>query len=214
MSVSVSLEFVPPDQPEIVALRIFEATSSDGPFAQIERTTEIGTYPAYISRYTTANANSADDWFAIQWEDDKGALSVMSAPVRGGVPNLVQVVTDRVFQRDPALDKAVVLWEAEGVIEQFYGEGVDPYTAEVPGYRKLNGLVYLTMARCYAFESAVESESVTIGLVRLQQSGTAQKNIDGLIELANQALGWNTSVVLQMRDIRQRHHRQHEVLCP
>ena len=212
MAVNVTLALVPPDDENIVALRVYESSDRAGSFEQVDRTTDVGAYPDYITSYLTTSALALDDWFYVAWEDDVGGLPYVSYPVKGGLPSIVDQVVQRVMQRDASISLALATQEAEAVVEQFYG--VDPYSVTAqPAYRILNGLTYLTLARCIIFESATESESVTIGLVRLQQSGSVKRDLDGLIALANSALGWSTSVVLQMEDICHRHYRR-EVLWP
>jgi len=207
---SVPFEFAPPAQENIVALRIYESPDQAGPFVQIERVTNIGTYPTYISQYTTNAASSVDNWFGIAWEDEGGAISEMSDPIKVGVQTLVGEVVDRVMQRDVLLNRAVVTQEAEAVIEQYFS--ADPYTVEVAGvsYRILNGLVNLTLARSLlirVFQSFSEAEQATIGLVTLKSSTSSSvriREIDALITMAAGALGLNTSLVLQMEEIRPR----------
>ena len=92
MAVPVPLDFIPPQEDNIVKLHIYESSAQGGPFSEIELVTEVGTWPNYIDHYTTANATALDDWFAIQWEDDKGAKSVLSSPVKGGTDYLVREV--------------------------------------------------------------------------------------------------------------------------
>lgn len=209
----VTFDLVPPDDPDLVALRIYEAASSDGPFSQIERTTAVGIYPYYIGSYTTSAALSADDWFYVAWENSVGDVGYESSPIKGGTFPLVDQVVERVLQRDPSLDEAIVRQEAEAAVQVVYGL-VDPYSiAQAASYKQLNGLVYLTMACCYVFEQTTNNESVTIGLVSLKENTTSAKNIDALIDMANDALGISTSRVLQMVDVCKR-HGVYEVTVP
>lgn len=200
----VTLRFVPPDEPGLLALRVYEAANSGGPYEQVDRTLEIGDYPDYIHAFTTPNATSNGDWFAIAWEDETGAVGELSVGVQGGTESLVGEVADRVLQRDRSLDYSVIVQEAEAVIEEYIG---DPYTTDVTtvSYRKLLGLVYLTMANCYVLGGFNDESSVQIGLVRMQQGLSANKDVDSLIDLANRYLGISTSRVLQTTSVYQRH---------
>lgn len=209
---TVPLDFIPPAEPGIVALRIWESPLSDGVFSQIERTTEVGVYPAYITRYTTENATSTSNWFAIQWEDAKGALSELSQSVQGGTETLVNVIVNRVLLRDPQIDENVAAQEAEAVIESYFG--TDPYEVDptdVP-YNVLSGLVLLTMARCYlttvySASMASAGQKYTAGLISQDAGGGAAaatkslKDIKALIDAANLVLGRNYSAVLLMEEI-------------
>lgn len=201
----VTLRLVPPGDPGWVALHVYEAASAAGPWTEIERTTEIGAYPNYIDTFTTSEAVSRTDWFAIAWEDSTGALDSMSAGIQGGTTTVVGEIIDKVTQRDNSLSDDIVRQEAEAVVESYAGG--DPYVVDptTVSYRKMLGLVYLTLARCYVFAEVVGGEEgATIGVVKLQQSATQTRNIDALIDLANRYLGISTSRVLQVVDVRRR----------
>lgn len=208
MSVSIPLEFIPPNEGDIETLHIFEATDKLGPFSEIEVVTEIGTFPNYIQRYTTEQATALDNWFSIQWGDNKGGVTQMSAPVRGGSRGLVQEITDRVVQRDPSIDKVIALWETEGAVEWYFN--ADPYgktKADIDShktYRVINGLTYLALARAYigmaATHSGVEQAQIGVVSFRTQAGVRAQVDIQQLIDLANKELDLNTSLVMQMQD--------------
>jgi hypothetical protein len=200
---SAALHFAPPEEDNVVALRIYESSAAGGPYTEIERVTAIGTYPDYIDSYTTANANSATDWFAIAWESVGGVLGPQSVGVKGGTTTLVGKIVDRVLQRDGSLDPNIVRQEAEVSVEQWAGTSIDPYATDADvSYGQLNGLVYLTLARCYIFAQASggETESATLGIVSMRSSSSTSTNTntDALIALANDALGLNTSYVLQL----------------
>ena len=60
MPVSVRLDFTPPSQPNMATLFVEEAPAKEGPFAAIDQTTAVGTYPNYISSYTTQLAVVSD----------------------------------------------------------------------------------------------------------------------------------------------------------
>lgn len=203
MPVSVPLDFIPPGEPNIVALRIYEGVTKDGPFIQIERTTNVGVAPNYITRYTTNLATAIADWFTIQWEDSGGALSPMSQAIQGGTTTLVHRIIDRVLVRDSSLNERIVSQEAEGVIQTYYGDTVDPYNPTLkPNYRILSGLTLLTLARS-KLQSIAASGNVsgwTAGLVSMK-SGTAAsslKDIQALIAEAGTMLGMRYSMVAQM----------------
>lgn len=207
MAVPVALEFVPPTDEDITKLHILEAPAATGPFVQIELVTPVGTYPTYINNYTTDKATSVTDWFAIQWEDSKGALSAVSAAVQGGTSTLAGEIVNRVMLRDPTLDENVVMQEALASIEMYYK--TDP--ANVPLSQatnaELSGLTLMTMARTYIFTSASTSQSgdqYVAGLVS-QKSGssTTSQNtkLQDWIDWANKFLGTNYSVIMVMEEV-------------
>jgi hypothetical protein len=203
---------VQPSTPGLVALRIFESAVKEGPYIQIERVTEIGIYPNYISYYTTDTATSATDWFTIQWEDDKGALSEMSAPWQGGTDSVVAELVSRVMLRDPTIREEIAVQEAEATVSRYYNTD-DPYSiTEMPNPSELQGLTLLTLAACYITDlfvgtagGATTVSDYTAGLVS-QRSGTGVaggtalklKDIEALVDWANRVLGRSYSVVLQM----------------
>jgi hypothetical protein len=211
MPVPVTINFVPPDEPNIVALRIYEAPAETGPFVQVERTTAVGTSPGYITQYTTALASAALDWFAIAWENSAGEVSAMSVPIKGGTETWVGEIVKRVLERDSSLDERVVTQEAEAVIESL---GIDPYSdAAGAQFRQLAGMTYLTMARSMiarvvTTSSTVNASSGTIGLVSWKNDASTasavqkvQADVSSLIDIANSYLGISTSFVLQLEDI-------------
>lgn len=203
---SIRLDFIPPADENIVALRVFEGTVALGPFLLIERTVEVGTFPDYISSLLTDNASDPNDWFCIAWEDDAGLVGEKSPPVKGGTQTLVSQVVERVMQRDRDLTKPVVIQETEAALEMYLGS--DPYLAapDLLGYRKLNGMVYLVLARSILWRMAQVSpvSDVQIGLVRMSsRGGTANKvDVQELFDLANSELGLNTSMVLELQRVR------------
>lgn len=204
----VTLDFIPPDAPDIVALRINESAAKTGPFVQIERTTAIGIPPDYITKYTTSLAASDADWFTISWENAAGDIGEQSAPWQGGTTSLVQKIIDRVRERDASIDERIVAQEAEGVIQWVLGDNVDPYDPSLSvSYRQLNGMTYLVMARAYTVQAVTTSggaiDSATMGLVSFKNSSGSTSKIDAgaLIDLANRELGIATSFVLQLEDI-------------
>jgi hypothetical protein len=206
--VSVHLTFQPPDQEDITKLYIYESTVSSDVGAVIETVTAVGTYPDYISTYTTALATTANDYFRIQWEDSKGAKTDISAPVRGGTETVVGQVVKRVLERSPNLSPQVVQQEAEAAIQFYYGTNVDPYDVTLdPNYVILNGLTYLVLARASVATAVISGgdvASATIGLVSMRSGSTASSSkVDytALFDIAFNLLGKPGSVVLQMTEI-------------
>lgn len=111
----VTLRFIPPDEPDMAALRVYEGVSSGGSFSQIERTTAIGGYPQYITKYTTTMASDNSHWFTIAWEDESGTVGAQSTPVQGGTsPNEIMASVGDINANLPAdYDSPVVI--ADGV---------------------------------------------------------------------------------------------------
>lgn len=207
---SVPLNFLPPQADNIVALHIYEAGAKDGPYVEIERTTAVGTYPNYISDYTTTFATSTGDWFAIAWEDDAGNVGEMSAGVLGGSSSLTQKIVDRVALRDASLDERVVAQEADAVISDYFGV-LDPYTIDPATVSPavISGLTMLTMARAMIAKTLTSSSTANkwaAGIVSMDNSTTSGSSnptatIEKLIDLANKQLGRNYSVILLMEEI-------------
>lgn len=206
----VRLDFTPPSEPDIAALHIYESVTQGGPYAPIERVTDIGAYPSYISYYTTLLATSATNWFSIAWETTAGIVGPQSAPIQGGTDTLVNQIITRVRERDSSLDERVVTQEAEAAIQMVLGDQVDPYDPTLDlSYRKINGLVYLVMARSViarAISTQTGSiESATLGLVSFKSQNGTQQTVDvqALIDLANKELGIGTSFVFQLASVEQ-----------
>lgn len=207
MPVPLTIDFLPPTIPGIVALRIYEADSPNSVFNQIERTTAVGTYPDYITRYVTQLANSKDDYFAIAWENAEGEVTELSASVQGGTITLVGIITNRMLLRDPTLDENIAAQEAEAAISDYYGV-LDPYTIDPSTVSPsiLSGLTMLALARAYVFSlisGAGSVASYTAGLVQ-QSSGSstkAQLKVQELVKLANSFLGRNYSIVALMEEV-------------
>lgn len=207
----LTLDFIPPGDPNIAALVVYESATATGPFTQIDRSTVVGTYPDYITRYTTNSAGSVSDWFTIAWENTDGIVGPMSAPWKGGTTSLVQKIIDRVRDRDPSLSERVVAQEAEGTIQMVLGNDVDPYDPSLTvSYRELNGLVYFVLARATIVRSILNTassgsvESATLGLVSFKSGASASSvkaEVEGLIDLANKELGIGTSFVMLLDDI-------------
>src|SRR5437588_11315146 len=126
---SIPLTFIPPTEPDITTLHIWESDAPDGDFYEID-STPVGTYPDYIDRYVTTRANSVLDWFAIQWEDSEGALSALSAPIKGGTTTLIGEIIERVKLRAPNLNETIIVQEAEATVSYVFRVD-DPYTVDL-----------------------------------------------------------------------------------
>jgi hypothetical protein len=204
---SVTLEFLTPLDNDIVALRVYEAGTSAGPFNQIERTTAVGVFPTYIRTYTSALAAVATDWFAIAWENAGGVVSPLSQPVQGGHSSLVGVITDRVMLRDPALNNDVVEQEAEFAIGDYFR--VDPFSVDPDSvtWRVMRGLITMTLVRSYINRmiSLTAQNKWQAGLVSMDTStgsgGSTEKAIERMLVLANQDLNRTYSVILLLQDV-------------
>lgn len=204
---SVILDFVPPLSPGVTKLHIYEAPTQGGVFSPIETVEDVGTYPTYISQYSTDQATSTDNWFAIQWEDDKGVRGDLSAPIQGNTTTLIGRIVSRVLLRDPTIDENVAVQEAEAAVAAYYGVD-DPYTITTFTYPEISGLTWLTMARAYIGSLVVSGsagDSYTAGLVSQKSSSgsTADKSkmVEEFINLANSALGLNLTYVALLQDI-------------
>lgn len=219
MPVSVRLDFAPPQEDDIVALRILEAPDVDGTYEEIERTTAIGTYPDYISKYTTQKATSASDFFAIQWEFQSGILGEMSPGVPGSEATAVQQLVQRMLLRDPTIDELVATQEAESVLYAYFSE--DPYRIDPDTINptEMSGLTLLAMASTYIFTTATETstggtaQKFTAGLVSLDMgsgsstsSSTQRKlqDLEALIAMANRMLGRSFSLIGILTEIESR----------
>lgn len=65
---TVKLYFEPYPENDADGLRIEESADGVSGWSEIEAlTTQIGTYPDYISKFTTSNATDVDYWFRIRW---------------------------------------------------------------------------------------------------------------------------------------------------
>jgi len=208
MGVPVRLDFTPPTLPEVASLHIEEASDQQGTFSEIEVVTEVGSYPNYISYYTTQNATAVDYWFRIRWKTSEGVFTDYSPAIQGGTKLLVQEIVDRVILRNPALNEVIVTQEAVAVVsENFPGE--DPLTIPVENatYVQIRGMTNMTLARSLIATTLASGGSVskfTAGLVSLQAGTTAAdptKAIDALIKSANDDLGTGASYVLLMSTV-------------
>lgn len=205
----VKLDFVPPIADDITTLHIYESVLQDGPFNEIEVVTPVGTYPDYITDYTTSNALSITDWFSIAWENVDGILGPRAAPIKGGTRTPVQEILDRVLQRDPSLSEAIVVQSAEFVIS-YVMNVLDPYDPTITMTpNQLEGITLMTMARASIqrfLVSASSSSSYTAGLVSQKaDSSSSTQSLDRLIEWltaeANRLLGISNSLVMVLEDI-------------
>lgn len=199
----VPLRFPPPEETNIVALRVYEGTTPEGPFVEIVRVSPVGTYPTYITHYTVSSAVDENNWFTIRWEDADGALSPYSEAVQGGTTTLVGEITARVARRDPSLDEEVVAEEAEAVIEGVFGRNNTPDVNSV-SKRQLSGMTLLTMVRVQVGKLAVANTgggSWTAGLVSMKTDTNSSLNVASLRSLmleAQRMLGLSNSRVAQM----------------
>jgi hypothetical protein len=189
--VAVPLAFLPPSDPDIVTLLIFEGTSLTGSFTQIDSTSNIGAYPNYINRYVTQNAISPDDFFAIQWVDSEGATSEMSAPIQGGTVTLVGDIVQRVLARDSSLNELVVVSEAEDVISFCYNV-TDPYSIDYTTVNRLwlNSLAILTLCGVLYVQAVINSaigSSYSAGIIN-QSVGSPGDQLQGIERLQRKTL--------------------------
>lgn len=200
---AVSLNFVPPDVPDLVALVILESDAQAGVYSIVEEVTEVGDYPNYITRYTTNLATSLSGWFKIKWRDSKGAETPLSQAIQGGTTTTVGEIIDRVLNRSPGADEQTVQQVAEAVVEQYFH--VDPYTVDWNDvtYRQREGLTLLTMA----FSTIAQSASTggrtrwVAGLVSYESDNSNDSSMDDLLKLAYKWLGLSQTRVAQMAEI-------------
>ena len=201
---SVRLDFVPPTDPDLVELRIYEAEDKDGPYSLIESISAIGEYPNYLSTYTTAMATAQDYWFAIDWFDAKGGNYGMSEGIQGGFQTLLGEIVQRVMIRDPSINENIVYDEAEAVLEGFLPAGTDVQNAHVDetNARERSGLTLLTQARCYLFDLSEGKTKYTVGLVS-QETGDSRslKSVQEMLRMAESMMGLSYSTILQMASI-------------
>jgi hypothetical protein len=205
---SVHLKFSAPAREDLILLRIFEAPTAAGPFdvpiEEVDLAAEGAVYPDYISEYTTDLAVSTTNYFTVQFEDDKGALTDMSNPVQGGTGTFVGEIMDLVKERDHTLDEQTVRQEAEFAIETYFG--IDPYTvvSATTSYRIRIGLARLVQARTminrFAQVAGASASSWTAGLVSMKSStgSSDQALVKWLLEQAAEGLGLNYSRIAQM----------------
>ena len=203
---SVYLRFSPPDRDDIVKLHILESSTMNGALTTIEEVTDIGTFPNYINDYTTDQAGNNADWFAIQWEDSKGAFTNISERLQGGTKTVVLELIDRIMLRDPSIDEELARQEAEITLSEYFRTD-DPYAIDpsTVTYAEWGGLTYLSLARIYISEILIGSNvsGYTAGIVA-QQQGNTQKSladVQRLIDEGNRLLGRNYSLVMQLEPV-------------
>ena len=167
----------------------------------------MGSYPNYITRYTTSSAVSLSDWFRIQWEDSKGALTELSEPVQGGTESLLSQIVEMVLLRDGSLNENVVAQEAAAAIEMVF-KVTNPFSlpADYGTYTKRIGLVYMIMARSYisTVVRQSQSDSYQAGLVSQKASNSTKVTTDTirwLLDQANALLGTGYTLVMLLEDI-------------
>jgi len=205
---NVRLDFSAPNLPDLAKLHIYEGTTPTGVFSEIEEVADIGDYPDYISYYTTQNAASVDNWFAIEWEVTGGAFLGLSQAVPGNAQTLVGKIVERVMLRDPSLDELIVTQEAETAVSMYFNTNTPlSVLASDTSLQILAGLVLLTivMSSLTLVVAQGSSEDYTAGLVS-QKSGTnmLQANraaMEALLKRANELLGLNYTLVMLLEDI-------------
>lgn len=203
---AVRLDFSPPQEPDVVALRIYESATKDGVYAQIERTTAVGVYPDYISYYTTLLATAANDWFRIAWETTGGVVGPQTPAVQGGTMSPLAVIVQRVMLRDASLDENIVTQSAEFVISQVKNTENPADPGLILTIKEREAITLLTLARAsiQTFILSSESESYTAGLVS-QKSDLGKNDLEKMIgyltKEANRLLGISNSFVMVLEDI-------------
>ncbi len=202
---TVRLDFVPPINPNLAKLRIFEGPSPDGPFEMIEETTAIGTSPAYITSYSTTQADNIDDWFAIRWVQTNATELPLSQAVQGTPTTAVGEIMSRVLLRYPAADPAIVAQEAELVLTMLYGTSDPPIESISPIHMSAITQLVLARSMMWSMVSSSQSASYTAGLVQ-QKTDTStatmsQGLIQAMIDGAMKQLGLSYAVVAQMQEI-------------
>jgi hypothetical protein len=208
MAVSVHLDFIAPNVPDLTSLRIYEAPAKDGPWSMIETVTPVGSYGNYLSEYTTNAATSTTDWFAIEWLDSKGASFGQSQGVQAGAESAVSEITDRVLLRDASVSEAVAEQEAEAVVSDYFGTD-DPLSIPRSAVTasEFSGLTMLTMARAKLFQiysGTGSSADYVAGLVSQKVATSAvlkYQDVKNLIDAANVILGSSYSVIVQMEEV-------------
>lgn len=201
---SVHLTFTPPDRAGFVILRIFESPDLVAGMTEIEEVTAIGVFPDYITSYSTSLATSGDNYFAIQWEDNKGATTPISARIKGGTTTLVGRVVERVMLSDPEIPEIIATQVAEMVVSVVKGTE-NPYDSTLTAtYRQLEGMTLYALARAkMRLLMAGQGDSYTAGLVSQKSGGTADvmKLIEYLLGQVNTILGLHVSIVMLLEDV-------------
>jgi len=195
----VRLDFIPTSEPGMNKLHIYEAPAQEGPFSKIETVTfPVGQPPSW---HTTELATSKTNWFAIQWEDEKGATTDLSTPIMGGTDSVVANIVRRALLRDPNLDEEIVFQEAEAVAEEYFGGDLPETTSS----RVLSGLTLWAMGRAKLFSliTSGSSSGWTAGLVSMKtDTSSGTNNLAGIRDLMKEAarmLGLSYSRVAQVK---------------
>lgn len=205
---SVHLTFTPPAREGFTKLYIYEAPAVDGTFVLRETITAIGEFPDYIREYSTDQALNVYDWFAIQWEDNKGVQTDISASVRGGSTTLVGQVVNRMLLRDPTLDEIIAQQEAEAAVADYYSV-IDPYAIAYANISPMiiSGLTNLALVRSYltrVITATTAGSSWTAGIVAMKDSSGGSQSLDSLkalLAMANRDLGKSLSLKFLMAEI-------------
>jgi hypothetical protein len=206
--VSVRLDFTPPSLTDIAKLHVEESQDKSGTFNEIDVTTSVGSYPNYISFYTTQSATDFNYWFRIRWETSAGVFTPYSEALQGGSKTLVQEIVDRVLLRNPSLNEIIVTQEAQAVIaDYFHTDDPNSLASDAATPVEIRGLTNMTLARSLVATYLAAGGTVskyTAGLVSLQTGATTAdptKAIEALIAAANADLNLNYSVILVLADI-------------
>lgn len=208
MAVSVRLDFTPPSLQDIASLRVEESPAQGGPFVEIDSTTAVGSYPSYISYFTTQVATDVNYWFRIRWQTTQGVFTPYSEALQGGTKTLVQEIVDRVMLRNPSLNETIVTQEAQAVIADYFNTD-EPNSIPADGATpvEIRGMTNMTLARSLiatSLASGGTASGFTAGLVSIK-SGTSSadptKAIEALIKAAQEDLGGGTSLILLMSEI-------------
>lgn len=203
---SVYLRFIPPDRDDLVKLHIFEAPDLTSALQEIEIVENIGVYPDYINEYTTTNAVNTTDYFAIQWEDDKGAFTDMSSRIQGGTSTLIGILTERVMLRDPDLDENIVLQETEAVVSYILRVSdpysVDPTTLSSLWINSLADLALIATLYLTATQTTARGQDYTAGMIseRTTADSNALNNLERLEKRIMRRLGIGGSIIAAICD--------------
>lgn len=198
---SVALRFSSPGSEDLVQLHIFESVIAEGPFLLIETVTDIGSFPDYIDHYTTEAANSTQNWFAIQWEDARGAKTDISAAIQGNAETLVAQIVYRVRLLDPMLKESLVIQNVEDVVGEYYNVddpmSVSPLRAK---YKIKAGLTLMAMARYRLQTLSNSTTGWTAGLVSMKASDSTQTitAVKEMMKQADRLLGIGYARIAQM----------------
>jgi len=206
---SIRLDFTPPSIENVNTLLIEEAPVKEGPFSEIERVTAVGTYPNYISYYTTQNATDVNFWFRIRWETSDGVFTSYSEPLQGGTKTLVQEIVDRVLLRNPSLNEIIVTQEAQAVISSYFNtDEPNSIPVESASPVEIRGMTNMTLARSLVATYLAAGGTVsgyTAGLVSLKSGATGSdptKAIEALLKMAAEDLNLgNYSYILLLSDV-------------